>query len=168
MTFFLKPLRLLAKALAALDSPKQLAAGLALGFAVGLIPKTSLLAALGLILLCAIQVNLAAAYAAAALASLVSLPIDPLAHAVGDALLVKASFLRPLWTALYNMPVVPWTGFNNTVTLGWVVLGVAAAYPLYRLCLGPCERYAPALGARLKRFKIVQLLLGAEVGAKFS
>lgn len=168
MTFLLKPLRLLAKALAALDSPKQLAAGLALGFAVGLVPKTSLLAALGLVLLAAVQVNLAAAYAAAALASLVALPADPLAHAVGDALLVKAAFLRPLWTALYNAPIVPWTGFNNTVTLGWAVLGAAAAYPLYRLLLGPCERYAPALGARLKRFKAVQLLLGAEVGAKFS
>lgn len=168
MTFFLKPLRLLAKALAALDSPKQLAAGLALGFAVGLVPKTSILPALGLVFLAAVQVNLAAAYAAAALASLLALPADPLAHVVGDALLVRAEFLRPLWTALYNLPVVPWTGFNNTVTLGWVVLGLAAAYPLYRLGLGPCERHAPAFGARLKRFKIVQLLLGAEVGSKFS
>lgn len=168
MTFFLKPLRLLAKALAALDSPKQLAAGLALGFAVGLVPKSSLLAALGLVFLAGIQVNLAAAYTAAALASLVALPADPLAHVVGDALLVRTGFLRPLWTALFNLPVVPWTGFNNTVTLGWVVLGPAAAYPLYRLALGPCERHAPALGARLKRFKVVQLLLGAEVGAKFS
>ncbi|TBR23380.1 TIGR03546 family protein [bacterium] len=168
MSFLLKPLRLLAKALAALDSPEQLAAGLALGFSVGLIPKTSLLAALGLTLLCALQVNLAAAYAAAALASAAALPADPLAHAVGNALLVKAAFLRPLWTALYNLPVVPWTGFNNTVTLGWTVLGLLAAYPLYRALLGPCRTYAPALGSRLKRFKAVQLLLGAEVGAKLS
>lgn len=168
MSFLLKPLRLLAKALAGLDSPRQLAAGLALGFAAGLVPKTSLLAPLGLVVLCAVQVNLAAAYAAAALASLLALPLDPLAHAVGDALLVKAAFLKPLWTALTNMPVVPWTGFNNTVTLGWAVLGAAAAYPLYRALLGPCERYAPALGARLKRFKAVQLLLGAELGAKLS
>lgn len=168
MTAFLKPLRLLAKALAALDSPKQLAAGLALGFAVGLVPKTSLLAHLGLIVLCAIQVNLAAAYAAAALASLAAFPVDPLAHVVGEALLVRAAFLKPLWTALYNLPVVPWTGFNNTVTLGWAVLGTALAYPLYRVLLGPCERHAPALGARLKTFKVVQLLLGAEVGEKLS
>lgn len=168
MTALLKPLRLLAKALAALDSPRQLAAGLALGFAVGLIPKTSLLAHLGLVLLCAVQVNLAAAYAAAALASLASLPADPLAHAVGEALLVKAAFLKPLWTALYNLPVVPWTGFNNTVTLGWAVVGAALAYPLYRALVGPCERHAPALGARLKGYKAVQLLLGAEVGAKLS
>ena len=168
MSLLLKPLRFLAKALAGLDSPRQLAAGLALGFAVGLVPKTSLLAQLGLIVLCAVQVNLAAAYGAAALASLASLPADPLAHQVGQALLVKAAFLRPLWTALYNMPVVPWTDFNNTVTLGWAVLGAALVYPLYRVLLGPCERHAPALGARLKRFKAVQLLLGAELGAKLS
>lgn len=166
MTALLKPLRLLAKALAALDSPRQLAAGLALGFAVGLVPKSSLLAHLGLVLVCAVQVNLAAGYGAAALASLLAPFLDPLAHAVGSALLVKAAFLKPLWTALYNLPVVPWTGFNNTVTLGWAVIGAALGWPLYRVLLGPCERHAPALGERLKKYKAVQLLLGAELGTK--
>lgn len=162
----LKPLRFLAKALVAVDSPSQLAAGLALGFALGLIPKTSLLASLGLIVIAALQVNLAAAYGAAALASLAGPLADPLAHAVGKALLMKAAFLTPLWTALYNLPLVPWTGFNNTVTLGWTVLGALLSYPLYRAALPWCERYRDSVGARLRRFKVVQLLLGADLGSK--
>ncbi|MBI5595470.1 MAG: TIGR03546 family protein [Elusimicrobia bacterium] len=162
----LRPLRYLAKALVAVDSPRQLAAGLALGFALGLIPKTSLLATLGLVVLAALQVNLAAAYGAAALASLFSSLADPLAHAVGHALLVKAAFLAPLWTALYNLPVVPWTGFNNTVTLGWTVLGALLAYPIYRAAVPWCERYRESIGARLRQYKVVQLLLGADLGSK--
>lgn len=162
----LRPLRYLAQALAAVDSPRQLAAGLALGFALGLIPKTSLLAPLGLIVLAALQVNLAAAYGAAALASLCAPLADPVAHALGRVLLVKAAFLTPLWTALYNLPLVPWTGFNNTVTLGWTVLGALSAYPLYRAALPWCERYRETVGAKLRRFKLVQLLLGADLGSK--
>ncbi|MBI3297636.1 MAG: TIGR03546 family protein [Elusimicrobia bacterium] len=166
MNPFLKPLRLLAQALAALDGPRPMAAGLALGLAVGLIPKSSLLAQLGLLVLACLQVNLAAAYGAAALVSLAAPLADPLAHAVGSGLLVKAGFLKPVWTALYNLPLVPWTGFNNTVTMGWLVLAAVAAYPAYRAALPLCERYAATWSARVRALPVVKLLLGAEWGAK--
>jgi uncharacterized protein (TIGR03546 family) len=48
--------------------------------------------------------------------------LDALIDAVGTALLRQDS-LRDVWTSLYNMPVVPWTRFNNSMVLGSFVLG---------------------------------------------
>ena len=39
--------------------------------------------------------------------------------------------LYPLWTRLYNMPILPWTGFNNTVLTGGLVTGLALLFPVY-------------------------------------
>ena len=39
--------------------------------------------------------------------------------------------LKPLWTCLYSLPVVPWTKFNNTVVLGNLVLGLLLYAPVY-------------------------------------
>ena len=153
MTPLLKSLRYLTRALVEFDGPPHLAAGFALGLAVGLIPKTSLLAKLGLVAISAVKVNMAAAYLAMTAASALAPLADPLAHAVGHLLLVKAAFLKPLWTRAYNMPIVPWTGFYNTVTLGWTVLGAALAYPAYRVSLPIIERHKKDWAERLRRVK---------------
>jgi uncharacterized protein (TIGR03546 family) len=165
--FLLKPLRYLAKALAAQDSPKQLAAGFALGLAAGLIPKTSLLAHLALVGLCLTTANLGAGYAAAFLAPLATPLTDRIADPLGRFLLVELEALGPLWTFLYNLPVVPWTAFNNTIVLGSTALGLLIAYPAYRLSEPLFARYQARFGERFRRFKIVQLLLGAELGERF-
>lgn len=164
--FFLKPLRYLAQALAAQESPKQLAAGFALGFAAGLIPKSSLLAHLMLVVIAASQANLGTGYLAALLFSGIGRALDPLLHPIGSFLLSREA-LRPLWTWAYNLPVVPWTEFNNTVVLGGLVFGAAAAYPVYRLSLPAFEKYSETVGGRVRKWKLAQLLLGADVASKF-
>lgn len=163
--FFLKPLRYAAKALAAQDRPEQLAAGFALGALAGLIPKTSLLAHVLLVVLSLIQVNLAAGYLAVLLFSAIAGIFDPLTHAIGSFLLESAA-LRGLFTGLYNMPVIPWTEFNNTVVLGSFALGCAAFFPLYKAMIPAWKRYQAAFGERFRKFKVVQLLLGAELAGK--
>ncbi|MBI4349211.1 MAG: TIGR03546 family protein [Elusimicrobia bacterium] len=161
----LRLFRMLAVALAAQDSPKQLAAGFALGAAAGLVPKTSLLSHLLLVGLAASQANFGAGFVAAALFALVGSLLDPLAHPIGNFLLTR-EFLKPLWTLLYNLPVVPWTEFNNTVVLGWFVLACAFAWPLYRAMIPAFEKYSEKYGERLRKLKVVQLLLGADVASK--
>lgn len=165
MLFFLKPLRYLAQALAAQESPKQLAAGLALGVAAGLIPKSSLLAHLLLVVIAATQVNAGTGYLGAILVSAIARLFDPLLHPIGNALL-SAGALRPLWTWLYNLPVAPWTEFNNTVVLGGLVVGAAAAYPVYLASLPAFEKYSETIGKRVRKWKVAQLLLGADLAGK--
>jgi uncharacterized protein (TIGR03546 family) len=68
----------------------------------------------------------------ATLIALVGFILDPLAHIIGYFVLVQVPFLKPIWTALYNMPVLPLTGFNNTVVMGNTVLGLLLMVPTFR------------------------------------
>ena len=160
-------LRTIAQALAAQDSPKQLAAGFALGAAVGLIPKASLLAQLLLILLTASEASMATGALAMVIFAALGYLLDPVLHPIGAFLLGQAA-LHGLWTWLYNLPIVPWTEFNNTVVLGAFVFSAAIAYPLYRAMIPAFEKYGATIGAHIRRFKVMQLLLGANVASKFT
>ena len=118
------------KGLTSDTDPRQIGAGIALGFLIGLMPKATLTAQLLVVVLMATRVNIPMALLAALAVSLANPLIDKLSDPIGYALLTSEA-LRPLWTKLYNMPIVPWTGFNNTVVPGGLVLGTALAAPVY-------------------------------------
>ena len=157
----IRPLGFLAQALTQQDSPRQLAHGFALGALVGLVPKDNLIAAVLMTVLCAARINLGAGLLAAFAFSWIGLLADPLLHRSGLFLLEWAP-LAPFWTGLYNLPVVPWTRFNNTVVLGGLAVGLAAYYPLFRLMEPLFARYKPRVEQRLRRYRVVRVLLGAE------
>jgi len=126
------------------DSSRQLAAGLALGIWLGLIPKTSLFAGLLTVIVLATPVNATLAIGVAFFASWLGLLLDPLTSSLGSALL-HADVLRPLWTWLFSLPVVPWTQFHHSVVLGNFLLGLVVAYPLYRFSEPCLRRWSPRL-----------------------
>lgn len=161
----IRPLGFLAKALAQQDTPRQIAHGLALGALVGLVPKDNLIAAVLMTILCAARVNLGAGMLAAFAFSWIVALVDPLSHGIGLWLLEQDS-LAPCWTWLYNLPVVPWTRFNNTVVLGSLCVGLALYYPLLRLMEPWIARVKPRIEERLRRYRVVQALLGAEWAAR--
>lgn len=158
----MNPLRLLKNLAAALhggSDPRHLAAGFALGAALGLVPKGNLFAVVFLLLFFALRLNKGLALLAAAFFTPVGYAVDGLAHTIGLALL-NASALRGLWTALYDLPIVPLTRFNNTVVLGNLVLGLALFAPLYFLFIRFVAWYALNLAAKVERLKVVQWLKG--------
>lgn len=161
----MNPVRLLKEMFAALHGgtdPRHLAAGFALGAVMGLVPKGNLIAVVFLLLFFALRLNKGMALMAAALFTPVGYAIDGLAHRVGFALL-KAPALRGLWTALYDMPVVPLTRFNNTVVLGNLALGLVLLVPLYFLLLRAVAWYAANLAAKVERLRVVQWLKGLRI-----
>ena len=128
-------------------------------------PKGNLTAVALMVVLCASRVNLGAGLLSAFAFSWVGLATDPLAHQVGQRLL-SAEALTPIWTTLYDTPLVPWTDFNNTVVLGSFLLGLAVFYPCYRLSRPLFARYAPPLAARAQKLRVVQLLWGADLAGR--
>jgi uncharacterized protein (TIGR03546 family) len=166
MSFLLQPVRYLARALTEECSSRQLALGFAMGLVIGLVPKGNLTAVALMTILCASRVNLAAGMLSAFLFSWIAVLTDPLTHFLGWSLL-RAEFLTPLWTSLYDVPLVPWTAFNNTVVLGSLVLGLVLLYPAYRLSEPLFARYTPLVQAKLSKLKVAQLLLGAEWAGRF-
>ena len=158
----MNPLRLLKDLFAALhggSDPRPLAAGFALGAAMGLIPKGNLFAVVFLLLFFALRLNKGLALLAATFFTPIGYAVDGLAHRIGLSLL-KAPALAGLWTALYDLPVVPLTRFNNTVVLGNLVLGLALFAPLYFFFLRFAAWYAANLAAKVERLKVVQWLKG--------
>ena len=164
---FIRPLRVLLQFFAAAGTPRQLALGFALGMVVGLVPKGNLTAVVLVTALLATRVNLGTGMVAAVVFSWVGMLADPLSHRIGLLFLTKQS-LQPMWTYLYDLPVVPWTGLNNTVVLGSLLLGAWLFYPVYRLSEAGFARGRPWLVERLKGRRIVQLLWGTEVAASWS
>src|SRR3989344_1839946 len=103
-------------------SPNQLAAGFAIGAIIGLVPKLGLM---GFLLWCAVlffRVHFGMATAAALLFALISVITDPMAEKLGFSILTSSG-LQGIWTALYSMPIVPFTSFHNTLVMGNLLLG---------------------------------------------
>ena len=81
--------------------------------------------------------------------------LDPLFHAIGLALL-QAPALTGLWTALYNVPGVPLTNFDNSVVLGSFVSWVVLWLPIYFLSRWLVTRYRVHVYERLKKTRFFQ------------
>jgi uncharacterized protein (TIGR03546 family) len=129
--FFLNLIKNLLTILQSEISPKQIAGGAALGSVIGFTPFNAAHNLLIFILILILRVNISAAMFSVALFGLVGLATDPLADKIGYFFLVKDQALTPLWIKLYNMPIVPFTRFNNTVVLGSLVIAVLLFIPIY-------------------------------------
>lgn len=110
-------------------SPRQIAAGFALGAFLGLPPSNIVNNLVVFFIIMILNVNVAAAFLGAAVFALLSFASDPLADVLGYALLVRMDFLTPLWIKVYNAPLAPFTRFYNTVMLGSFAISAALFVP---------------------------------------
>jgi len=67
--------------------------------------------------------------------------------------------LQPLFTTLYNMPFVPFTKFNNTLVAGGLVSGIVLWLPFFYLFMALIPLYRNKLGPKLRENKIVKKIL---------
>jgi uncharacterized protein (TIGR03546 family) len=109
-------------------SPSQIAWGFALGAVLGLVPSFFLKILLFIVIML-FRVNLSSAFIGIALFSIIGFFIDPLLDKIGYLVLVDVSALKSFYTWLYNLPVVPFTKFNNTVVTGGFIVGLILIIP---------------------------------------
>ena len=139
--------------------PPQIAAGVALGFLIGLLPKATLTVQVLLVLVMALRVNAPMALLTILATSLLNPLFDHLTDPIGYALLSSQS-LAPFWTRLYNTPVVPWTGFNQTVMLGGLIFGLALFAPVYITAKKGAVAYNARFKDKVMNSKIMKGLKG--------
>jgi uncharacterized protein (TIGR03546 family) len=84
--------------------------------------------------------------------------LDPLSDKIGYFLLVKVTALKSFWTALYNMPIIPYTRFNNTVVLGSLVLALLFQIPVFLVARKLVTHYRVLIKERVQKWKVVQAL----------
>jgi len=162
-SFLLKPVRMVAQALVSNDTPRQVAWGFVLGMLIGLLPKGNLLLVLLGVLLCALRVNKPAGLVAALAFSYVGFAFDGLAHHLGAIVLLWEP-ARPLHVWLYELPLGPWLGTNNTVVIGQLILGLYLAFPAYYFAHKFATKVQPRLSKWLMRYRMIRWLRGAELG----
>jgi len=153
-------IKTIAKVLSILNSEishKQIATGFAYGALLGLLPVKGLLPYVLLFFGFIINVNLVIMFVAAAIFKLISFVVDPVANQLGYFLLVKSEGLKSLWTSLYNMPLVPFTRFNNTLVMGSLVVGVLLFLPLIFFMIKFVKVYRTRFRDQVQKFKLVQI-----------
>jgi uncharacterized protein (TIGR03546 family) len=153
--FLLKLLQQLIKALNSDGTPGQVAAGMALGAALGLTPLLNVHNLLIVAIAVITNVSLPGFSLGWALMIPFGFILDPVFDRVGQALLLRIPALQPVWTDGYNSFAVL-TNFNNSVVLGSVVCWLVAALPLYFVFKLAISRYRRHVYERLAKTRVFQ------------
>lgn len=161
--FVLKLLSKLFKALGSSASPNQVAWGFTLGAIPGLTPLWSPHNLAVLLLILVLPVNTAAALFALAACSVFAWALDPIFHTIGFAVLARIQVLTPFWTDLYNAAVAPFTGFNNTVTMGSFLVALVLIAPGFFFFRWAVMRYRSTVADRIRKWRIIQVLKGSSL-----
>ena len=128
---------------AALNSNKktgELAAGVSFAFMLALIPSGNLLWPILLFITIFLKVHQGMEFIWLAIFKLIVPIFDPLLNPVGRAVLTFGP-LHKFFTALNNIPLIPFTDFNNTLVMGGLVIGILLFVPLFILFKFLVEKY---------------------------
>ncbi len=134
MTLLLKQIFSLFQLLNSDKGSVSIALGVCCGFILGMTPSLSLQSLIIFLLLFIFRIQIGAALVTAFFFSFVAWLLDPVFHEVGS-LILNLEGLKTTFTQLYNMPIVPFTRFNNTVVMGSGVLAFALTPLVYFLSL---------------------------------
>jgi uncharacterized protein (TIGR03546 family) len=156
MTLLLKQLVGLLKLLNSETGQNQIAAGIACGFILGMTPAFSLQTLLVFLCLFAFRIQMGMAFLACFFFKFVAWVFDPAFDSLGRSLL-EAPSLASLWTALYNMPLVPLTRFNNSVVMGSGVAAILLSPVVFFVSRALVVKYRETIVARFKETKAWKL-----------
>ena len=135
-------------------SPVEIGFGAALGAFIGFSPYMTPQNVLIFLLIFLLKVNVGAATLSAGVFAIIAQFLDPVFDKIGYALLVNANFLTPFWTKLYNMPIVPFTKFYNTVVLGSFVSAIIFFIPVYLFSKWFIVYYREKLQVKVQNWKV--------------
>ena len=161
MLALLKLIQSIIKTLHSEGTPGQVAAGMALGAALGLTPLLNVHNLVVFSLIVMLNVSFGGGMLGWALFVPLGFILDPVFHAIGLGLL-QATSLRGLWTSMYNTPLVPYTNFNNTIVLGSVVGWLALAVPIFFASRWAVARYRATIGARVQQSKFYKAIMASK------
>ncbi|HEX6434351.1 MAG TPA: TIGR03546 family protein [Gemmatimonadales bacterium] len=162
MLGLIKLIQSIIKTLHSAGTPGQVAAGMALGSALGLTPLMNVHNLIILSLLVLLNVSFGGGMLGWMLFVPIGFLLDPAFHAVGLNLLASSS-LRPLWTSWTNTPLLPYTNFNNTVVLGSFVSWVVLAVPIFFAARYGVARYRATIGERVRQSRFYKAVTASQV-----
>lgn len=139
----------------------SLAAGMTCGFILGMTPALSLHSLLIFLILFFFRIQIGAALVTAFFFKFIAFLLDPAFHAVGSKVL-EMELLQGLFTTLYNMPIIPYTRFNNTIVMGSGVITLALSPIIFILSQLFIVKYREVVVARFRQTKIWKVVEGTK------
>jgi uncharacterized protein (TIGR03546 family) len=137
----------------------QIAAGFAWGLLLGLVPAGNFFWVVLLVVSFFFHHNhgskLVAMVIVKILGPVTAMPLDALGW-----FLLHIEALQPLFTAMYNMPFVPFTRFYNTLVAGGLAGGLALWLPAFFLMLALVPLYRNTLAPKIRNLKVVKIVTG--------
>jgi uncharacterized protein (TIGR03546 family) len=161
MLALLKLIQSIIKTLHSAGTPGQVAAGMALGAALGLTPLMNVHNLVIFSLLVLLNVSFGGGMLGWMLFVPIGFLLDPLFNRIGLSLLTAPS-LRPLWTDWTNTPILPYTNFNNTIVLGSVVAWLALAVPIFFAARYGVTKYRATVGERVRQSRFYKAVTASQ------
>lgn len=163
-------LSLLARLLKAINSdsaPGQVAFAFALSMIVGFTPLWSFLNLFVLLIVLLVRINVSAFLFGVIIFSILGYLVDPISAIVGETILTHAE-LNQLWTDLYQNEWARVLAFNNTITMGGLVIALILLLPMTAVSRMLILQYRHRLLAYVNRLKIVQVLKASKFWALYT
>jgi uncharacterized protein (TIGR03546 family) len=135
--------------------PGQIASGFAWGVLFGLVPAGNFFWIALFVVAFFFRHHHGSKILVMAIIKVLGFAIAPLLDALGWEILHIES-LQELFTTMYNMPFVPFTGFNNTLVAGGLAAGIALWIPIYFIIRQLVPLYRNGLGPKIRNLKLIQ------------
>ena len=153
MSLLLKQIFAFIKLLHSENGNVPMAAGIAIGFVLGMSPMLSLQGFLMIVILFLFRVQIGAAFLSAFFFGFMAWLLDPAFDSLGRWILEHPA-LQPTLTTLYNIPFVPLTRFNNSIVMGAGVLAILLAPFVFMLANFLIAQYRVQIVNRFKQTKL--------------
>ena len=155
MSLILKQIFNLIRLLHTEGSVRGIAAGVALGFVLGLSPALSLQSILAIIVLLIFRIQITAALISSFFFKFIAFLLSPAFDSIGRAIL-EFEPLKPIFTTLYNLPIIPYTQFYNSVVMGAGALSIVLSPVVYMLARFVISKYQKTIAAKFNNSKLIK------------
>lgn len=152
MALIFKQLFGLIKVLNSETGENQVAMGICCGLILGFAPVFSLQTVLVIVLILIFRIQAGAAISTAFFFALIAFLFDPIFDFIGGHVLEIES-LYPLYQVLYNMPIVPFTKFYNSVVMGAGISSLLLAPFVFFMSKKLIQKYRLKVVSRFQKTK---------------
>ena len=152
MTLILKQIFAFLKVLNSDTGENQIAAGLACGLVLGFAPALSLQTIFIFIVIFFFRIQAGAAFTAAFFFSFIAWAFDPILHQIGSMALELES-MRSFYTTLFNLPIIPFTKFYNSVVMGSAIASILMAPIVFIIAKILIKKYRIVIMSRFEKTK---------------
>lgn len=131
----------------------QIATGIAFGLILGFSPALSIQSFLVFIIIFIFRIQIGAALISAFFFKFAGYIVDPWADHLGRWVLENPD-LRPLFVEMYNLPLIPFTQFNNSIVMGSGVLAIVLSPLVFILSRVLILKYRKQIVEKFKSSKV--------------